>query len=134
MKKPPHPPDELIGWSIKEIARIARVDLTTARRWKRGAVPLRPGILPALERDLGYFDPAWSGWILRKGKLISPEGWEATPGQILATRFHEAQLAAWRREVKSWQAYAQELETNGFREEQPLPEEFANSQLKMTRV
>jgi hypothetical protein len=32
-----------------------------------------------LTGDLGAFDPAFRGWKLREGKLISPEGWEATP-------------------------------------------------------
>lgn len=119
------PPDELIGWSIKEIARVARVNPTTARRWKRGAVPLPAGIVPALNGDLGYFDPAWSGWILRRGKLISPEGWDATPGQVLATRLHEIQLAAWRTENRHLRELVEYLQNGGLiKDEQPTPESW----------
>lgn len=107
---------------------MARVNPTTARRWKRGVVPVPAGILLLLIGDLGCFDPAWSGWCIRHAKLYSPEGWEATPGQILATRLHEIQLTAWRtenRELKralaEWEAGLHQLV------EQPTPEEFANS-------
>lgn len=117
-----NPPEELQGLSVKDIVRIARVDPTTARRWKRGISPVPAGIMPALAGDLGAFDPAWSGWILRRGILISPEGWEATPGQVLATRFHEAQLAVYRTENRTLKALLEAAENGGILEEQPLPE------------
>jgi hypothetical protein len=46
-----------------------------------------------LSGDLGHFDPAFKGWTMRDGKLISPEGWEATPGDVLALPLLRAQLA-----------------------------------------
>jgi len=127
-------PDELFGLSIKEIARIARVDPTTARRWKRGAVPVPAGILLLLSGDLGCFDPAWSGWVLRRGMLISPEGWEAAPGHVLATRFHEIQIAAYRSENRNLKALVHFLENGGLiKDDQPLPEDWANSQHFLTK-
>ena len=104
---------------------MARVDPTTARRWLRGAVPVPAGILLLLSGDLGCFDPQWSGWILRRGLLISPEGWEATPGQVLATRLHEAQLAAWRTENRNLKALVEYLQSGGLiQDEQPTPESW----------
>lgn len=128
-------PDELFGLTVNEIARVARVNITTARRWKRGVVPVPPGMLLLLSGDLGCFDPDWRGWVLRRGKLISPEGWDATPGQVLATRLHEIQLAAWRTENRNLRALVEYLQNGGLvKEDQPLPEEIANSQLKLTKI
>lgn len=119
------PPEELQGLSVKEIARVARVDPTTARRWRRGAVAVPAGILLLLSGDLGCFDPAWSGWKIQHGVLWSPEGWDATPGQILATRLHEIQLAAWRTENRNLRALVEYLQNGGLiKDEQPTPESW----------
>jgi hypothetical protein len=48
-----------------------------------------------LEGDLGCFDPAWRGWCLRDGKLISPENWEATPGDVMSLPLLRAQIATY---------------------------------------
>lgn len=61
--------------------------------------------------DLGCFDPAWSGWTLRAGKLVSPEGWELTAGDALSLPLLRAQLAAYQ---------AKERQVLGM-DEQPLP-------------
>lgn len=104
------------SFPIKEIARICHVDLTTARRWKRGTRrPPKSAILLILG-DLGCFDPAWRGWVTRRGKLISPEGWEITVGDVLALPLVRQQLAAYQTELKLMKA---ELVLT---HEQPLPE------------
>ena len=51
--------------------------------------------------DLGCFDPAWRGWLLRDGKLVSPEGWEATPGDVLSLPLLRAQLASHQAEKRA---------------------------------
>ncbi len=128
-------PDELIGISIKEIVRAARVDPSTARRWKRGAVPVPPGKMLMIQGDLGCFDPDWSGWKIRRGVLISPEGWEAKPGHVLAMRFHTAQVQAYRLENQALRAELDSLEGRApWLDEQPAPEDFASSQLKLTKI
>ena len=48
-----------------------------------------------LAGDLGCFDPAWRGWILRTGKLVSREGWEVTPGDVLSLPLMRAQIAGY---------------------------------------
>ncbi len=48
-----------------------------------------------LASDLGCFDPAWRGWILRGGKLISPEGWEVTAGDVMSLPLLRAQIAGY---------------------------------------
>lgn len=83
------------------------------------------GILLLLTGDLGCFDPDWCGWILRRGKLYSPEGWEATPGQVRATRLHEIQLSAWRRENRNLRAALEAWESGLHQmEEQPEPSQW----------
>jgi hypothetical protein len=69
------------------------VPAVTARRW------LRTGRLPALARlaaavilggDLGLIDPAWKGWKLTRGKIVSPENWDYTPGDVMSLTFERA--------------------------------------------
>lgn len=94
-----HPESPLYGITIKEIARICHVDLTTARRWKRGArCPPKMALL-LICGDLGCFDAEWRGWTVRGGKLLSPEGWEITVGDALALPLTRQQLAAYKREL-----------------------------------
>jgi hypothetical protein len=64
-----------------------------------------------LTRDLGVFDPAFSGWKLRDGQLFSPEGWPASRGEILALPLMRAQIAAYQSAQRQVQAM----------DEQPLP-------------
>jgi uncharacterized protein DUF3653 len=45
--------------------------------------------------DLGCFDPEWRGWLLRRGRLISPEGWEVTTGDVLSLPLLRAQIATY---------------------------------------
>jgi hypothetical protein len=61
--------------------------------------------------DLGCFDPAWRGWAFRDGKRISPEGWEAGPGEVLSIPLMRAQISAYQAKERQTQAI----------EEQPLP-------------
>lgn len=111
-----HPDSPLYGINIKEIARICRVDLTTARRWKRGArCPPKSALLLILA-DLGAFDPEWRGWKIRGGKLISPEGWEITIGDVLALPLTRQMLAAYKSELNRMKA---ELLLT---QEQPVPD------------
>ena len=86
--------DALYGMPACEIARICRVDPKTARGWKRGDHRPPPAALMILRGDLGEFDPAWSGWRLRDGQLLSPEGWPASPGEVLSIPLMRAQIAA----------------------------------------
>jgi hypothetical protein len=117
------PKDVLYGRPIKEIARICGVDLTTARRWKRGAICPPQSALSLLAGDLGFFDPAWRGWRLKDGHLLSPEAWEISMSDVLASRLHEAQLREWRRQVAIMKAKLAEMERGGY-EDQPTPEQW----------
>lgn len=106
-------PPELLGINVNEIARICRVSLKTAMRWKDGQTVPPQTALMILAGDLGCFDPAWRGWIIRKGVLISQEGWELTPGETLAVPLMRAQIAAYQLQQRQSDAI----------EEQPLPGE-----------
>ncbi len=74
------------------------VPAVTARRW------LRTGRLPALARlaalvilggDLGAIDPAWKGWTLTRGKIVSPENWDYTPGDVMSLTFERARASSY---------------------------------------
>jgi hypothetical protein len=75
-----------------------------------------------LSGDLSCLDPAWSGWRLSRGLLVSPEGWEATPGHVRAMKMMNATLGTYRRENESLKAAVRHLEAqaSGF-ENQPEP-------------
>jgi hypothetical protein len=117
------PKEILFGLSIKYISQSCDVDLTTARRWKRGAICPPQSALAVLSGDLGFLDPAWRGWRLKDGHLLSPESWELSMGDVLASRLHEAQLAAWRKEVRDMKALVAEYERGGY-EDQPTPDSW----------
>jgi hypothetical protein len=117
------PKDTLFGIPVKEIARICGVDITTARRWKRGAICPPQSALSVLSGDLGFLDPAWRGWKLRQGCLWSPEGWEIRMSDVLASRLHEAQLREWRLQVSIMKAKVAELERGGY-EDQPTADQW----------
>jgi hypothetical protein len=106
------------GIPIKEIARICHVDLTTARRWKRGArCPPKSAIL-LIRGDLAAFDFQWRGWRAFDGKLVSPEGWEITVGDVLALPLMRQQLAAYQTEIRHMR------ERVLLMQEQPSPAEW----------
>lgn len=109
-----HVPSELYGISVNEIARICGVDLSTARRWKRGAICPPKTALVFLSADLGAFDPQWRGWCLRHGCLISPEGWEISRNDVLSAPLLRAQLSA-------YQAALREAHEQHALDEQPEP-------------
>lgn len=113
--------------SLRELVEVCGVDISTARRWRRGS-NLPPAYVLAYvnakrQGDLGFLDPAWRGWVLRGGHLISPEGWEISMSDVLASRLHEAQLAAWRLEVRKLRAELANAELARL-EEQPTPDQW----------
>lgn len=114
------PDDILYRWSVNEIAQICKVDLTTARRWKRGAKCPPNSALMLLSGDLGYLDPRWAGWTIRAGEIISPEGWRATPGDVLSIQLTQAQLSAYRTENRALRKAIDEIEF----EDQPQPSQW----------
>jgi Phage protein len=105
-----YPNNALYGISTAEICRICRVHERTARRWKDGTRRPPATSLMILSADLGVFDPAWSGWVIRRGKLISPEGWEVSTGEVMATPLMRMQILAYQREQRIAKAQLDALE------------------------
>jgi Phage protein len=110
-------PPQLIGINVNELARICRVSLKTAMRWKDGTTCPPKSALMLLEGDLGCFDAAWKGWRIYKGVLVSPEGWEITKGDVISSPLLRQQLAAFKTELKR-------LREADVIQDQPLPSEF----------
>jgi hypothetical protein len=102
---------ELYGIPAETIALLCKVCVTTARRWKKGTRRMPETARMILAGDLGAFDPAWRGWSFRDGKLISPDRWQATPGDILSIPLMRAQIIAYQAKERQFEAI----------EEQPLP-------------
>lgn len=126
--------ESLSAIPVRHLVEICHIDITTARRWRRGS-NLPPAYVldfvnAKLTADLSFLDPAWRGWVLRKGHLISPEGWEMSMSDVLASRLHEAQLAAWRTEVRKLKEQLANAELNRL-EEQPLPEDLGEIEIRV---
>lgn len=114
---------DLWGFPAKDIARICQVDLTTARRWKKGAICPPLGALARLTGDLGFLDPAWKGWRLVRGTLVSPEQWEITMHDVLATPLMRSQIALYQSENRALKQDLADALANRL-EEQPRPEDW----------
>lgn len=115
---------ELDFFTISEIARICRISLKTAGRWKAGQSVPPATALMVLRRDLGCLHSEWTGWTMNsRGELCSPENWITTPGAILAMHFHRAQLSALREEVQNLRNQLRVEELDQY-EEQPLPSQW----------
>jgi hypothetical protein len=72
---------ELLYSSALRLTELCKVDIRTARRWKSGKTRMPDAARMIVAGDLGCFDPAFRGWIIRDGKLISPEGWGGHRGR-----------------------------------------------------
>jgi hypothetical protein len=121
------PIPELYGLSASYIARVCHVDLATARRWRRGATCLPYTARVLLTGDLSGFGPQWRGWKMKGGCIVSPEGWAATPGDVMMVQLAQLQLGDYRRENRALKAVVAELEAEVERnqfEEQPLPDQW----------
>lgn len=109
-------PPELYGIPINEIARLCHVSIKTATRWKTGTTcPPKSAVLLILG-DLGCLDAQWSGWRVHQGSLYSPEGWEITVNDVLATPLMRQQLEGYKSELRQIKEAVERLN------EQPLPE------------
>lgn len=92
------------GLTAPELAELADVHVTTARRWLRQRQApsqvsrclelLRAGHLGALAR-------AWSGWSIRGGFLVSPEGERFAPGDVRAAPYDRDQVRELRRALEA---------------------------------
>ena len=99
--RPRHEHVALYGVSSNSIATWCRVHMTTARRWKRGEDPpfaANRWIELKNTCDLGLVDPAWDGWRLRDGMLISPEQNSSSTGDIRAMPFLRTLIAHYQAE------------------------------------
>lgn len=81
----------LYGVPVAVIAERCQVHPDTARRWKRqghapeGALTL---IRALYNHDIGAIAPAWAGWSVIKGDLVSPQGDRFSPGMVLAGKYY----------------------------------------------
>lgn len=93
----PHP--ALYGWSVNDLVRICQVDISTARRWKRGAFCPPKTALMMLARDLGCFSDYWHGWTINGEDIVSPEGWTINRNHALTVPLMHGQISALRQKI-----------------------------------
>jgi transcriptional regulator with XRE-family HTH domain len=87
----------LTGWAATLAAR-AGVSAVTLRRWQRtNRMPAWARILLALlGGELEAIDAAFTGWIIRRGELVSPDGWCFAPNEIRTIPLLYGQVNLWR--------------------------------------
>lgn len=93
---------DVIELSATALARAANVSVQMARRWKRrGRIPrgYRQLLELLLLGYLGAVSKDWRGWMLRGGKLWSPEDTGFSPGEIRAIPYREELIAELRRQL-----------------------------------
>ena len=113
---------ELYGRRIKDIAAICHVDLTTARRWKRGALCPPFWARALLSGDLGFFSPYWRGWRIVGEEIIPPAAWPVRRDDALAVPLMHSQIAALRQDIERLKAELEEARSG--RSEQPHPDSW----------
>lgn len=113
----PHP--DIFGISAMALAAMCKVDISTARRWKRGAMCPPESALMIVRRDLRCFSEFWSGWTINGEDLVSPDGWCVNRNDALAVQLSQAQISALRYEL----AKAKAAQYDGV-EDQPGPDEI----------
>lgn len=72
----------------EHLVELTGVHPVTVRRWKKLArIPrwLQRLVRVCLHGELAEIDPAWRGWRLVRGELVSPEGRAFTPGAVRAS-------------------------------------------------
>lgn len=99
----PRPP-EIYGIPISEIARICRVSLKTAARWKAGTTCPPKSACLLLLGDLGCLDSEWAGWRVNRGVLYSPEGWEISVTMIMGVPLMRQMIAAYQAQERKLEA------------------------------
>lgn len=130
-----HEQSALYGRSAEVIAEKCRVDVSTARRWKKGSSAIPYSANALMEGDLGALDRAWVGWRIIDGKLISPEQLVATPGEVRAIPFKDILIGSLREDARQLKE-ALEKEKGLAITNQPEPEEWGAvvAQLRMVAV
>lgn len=76
-----------------------------------------------LRGDLGCFDSTWAGWTVRGETIFSPEGWEATQGDVRSLPLLRSAISAYRIENRNLKESLAFVE---FIDEQPLPHEISS--------
>lgn len=113
-----HPTSPVYGIPVKELARICRVSLKTAHRWKTGQSVPSYTQLALIIRDLGCFAPEWRGWTINGEDLVSPEGWCVNRNDALVVPLMHGQIAALKAKLADLEA------THDALEDQPEPGEL----------
>ena len=90
---------DVLAWASAEtLATLTGAHLTTALRWKR-AKRIRRWLYVlvsvCVRGELESISKTWSGWSVRGPHLVSPEGWQFTPGEVRSIPFMKAQVRAY---------------------------------------
>lgn len=100
------------GWSSKAVSDALGIHPDTGRRWKRqGRVPSHraAAIKLALQGDLGSIDDTWHGFVLRQGRIWTPENQPVMPGELRAIPYRRELIDELRRQLQQPQQWSLQL-------------------------
>ena len=85
-----------IAWNRTcDLIDLGYISARTARSWrqKRRLPAWAAGWIQLIaDGDLGRMDPVWNQWLLRRGELISPDGWGFRPGEVVTIPFRHQKI------------------------------------------
>lgn len=97
------PLEGFANYGARELARLTHSAERTARRWiHEGCAPrLVVRFLQLIFRGtLGAICQQWEGWRIDRGKIIAPNGYEFTPGELLSIPVRFAHIRELERAVR----------------------------------
>lgn len=97
--------DLLSGLTVAELVSLTGTHRTTATRWKHGnplPEPVRRLLAIVAHGELDQL--GFRRWRIVAGHLYSPEGWEYSPGEILALTLLRQQLASLQAKDRAFKA------------------------------
>lgn len=115
----------------KEIARLFKVDITTARRWRRGAICPPLQVAQILDGDLGLFGQQWRLWRVIGGEIYAPGGWAIRREDVLAVPLLHGQISALRHDLAAAKKRIVELESRPSESDQPMPDSWNLQHMKL---
>lgn len=103
---------DIYGMSVETITDALGIHPDTARRWKRRqAAPKHraAAIKLALHGQLGAIDEGWAGFVLRQGRIWTPENQPVLPGELRAIPYRRELIDELKRQLAQPQQWSLQL-------------------------
>lgn len=95
------------GVTVAWLQLVTGCHRTTAQRWLKDGLPREVDLLARLmlHGELGLISELWHGFAMRRGKLVTPEDWEFSTGELRAVPFKYQLMAELERKLSEPQQW-----------------------------